>query len=143
MRWLPALIVSLSLIAESSPAQTPDEVREAQSLLIRVDRNPGPVDGVWGRRTEAALVDFLAERGLDFDGELTGMHLALLRDAPEGPSFVRQELGLPYTLTPLLRGNRDQPEAEPATRYDSWELPEFVDPNPNLATLRSTFSSIL
>lgn len=77
------------MIAEVSQAQAPDEVREAQSLLIRVDRNPGPVDGVWGRRTEAALEDFLAERGLDFDGELIEMHLALLRDAPEGPSFVR------------------------------------------------------
>ena len=65
-------------------AQTTEQIREAQSLLIRADRNPGPADGTWGKRTEAALVDFLAEQELNFDGQLTEQTLELLRAAPEG-----------------------------------------------------------
>lgn len=117
-------------------AQTPEQIREAQSLLIRVDRNPGPVDGRWGQRTEAALVDFLAERGLKFDGELTDQTLELLRAAPEGPAFVRRELGLRYTPPNDMRGNRDQPESEGVKTYSTWDIPQYVNPNPNLATLR-------
>jgi hypothetical protein len=39
-----------------------------------------------------------------------------------------------------LRDNRDQPESERAATYDTWEMPEWVDPNPNLATLRRYLS---
>lgn len=117
-------------------AQTAEQIREAQSLLIKVDRNPGPADGAWGQRTEAALADFLAERGLKFDGALTEQTLELLRAAPEGPAFVRRELRLRNTLPNVMRDNRDQPESDAATKYSSWDIPEYVDPNPNLATLR-------
>ena len=81
-------------------------------------------------------MDFLAERRLNFDGELTEQTLELLRAAPEGPAFVRRELGLRNTLPGAMRGNRDQPESERGTRYSSWDIPEYADPNPNLATLR-------
>jgi peptidoglycan hydrolase-like protein with peptidoglycan-binding domain len=117
-------------------AQTTEQIREAQSLLIRADRNPGPADGTWGKRTEAALVDFLAEQELNFDGQLTEQTLELLRAAPEGPAFVRRELGLRNTLPNVMQDNRDQPESELATNYTSWDIPEYVDPNPNLQTLR-------
>jgi peptidoglycan hydrolase-like protein with peptidoglycan-binding domain len=136
---LSALFLCASLCCtcvSQANAQTAEQVREAQSLLIRVDRDPGPVDGVWGKRAEAALVDFLAERGLTFDGELTEQTLELLRAAPEGPAFARRELGMRNTLPKAMRNNRDQPESEGATKYSSWDIPEYVDPNPNLATLR-------
>lgn len=58
------------LSASVAAAQTPEQIREAQALLERADYNPGPVDGVWGGRTEAALIGFLAERSEAFDGEL-------------------------------------------------------------------------
>lgn len=133
-------LILLEFVAtELAHAQTPGQIQEAQSLLVRADRDPGPVDGVWGRRTETALVDFLAERDLEFEGELTDNHLLLLRAAPEGPAFVRRDMGLRNTLPSPLRDNRDQPETEPLTVYDSWELPEWADPNPNLATLRYYF----
>jgi peptidoglycan hydrolase-like protein with peptidoglycan-binding domain len=124
------------LVPSVGAAQTPDQIRELQSLLVRTDRSPGPIDGVWGRKTEAALVDFLAERGMVFDGEVSENELALLRAAPEGPAYVRQEMNLRNTLANVLRDNRDQPESEPAKIYDSWDIPEYVDPNPNLKTLR-------
>jgi peptidoglycan hydrolase-like protein with peptidoglycan-binding domain len=138
MKFHAAGIIALVLcvLTSHAPAQTVDEIREAQQLLIRVDREPGPVDGVWGRRTESALVDFLAERGIRFDGALSESDLELLRSATEGPRYVRRALGLPSTLPNVSRNNRDQPEDEPATRFQTWDIPEYVNPNPNLATLR-------
>jgi peptidoglycan hydrolase-like protein with peptidoglycan-binding domain len=128
-------LLCLACVSQAN-AQTAEQIREAQSLLIRVDRNPGPADGAWGKRTEAALVDFLAERRLTFDGELTEQTLELLRAAPEGPAFVRRELGLRNTLPNVMQDNGDQPESEPATTYSSWDIPEYVDPNPNLTVRR-------
>jgi hypothetical protein len=36
-----------------------------------------------------------------------------------------------------MRGNRDQPESDPATTYSTWDIPQYVNPNPNLRTLRN------
>ncbi|WP_421980943.1 peptidoglycan-binding domain-containing protein [Roseibium sp.] len=136
------VLISLFLTVGAN-AQTLQEIREAQTLLIRADRNPGPVDGAWGRRTEAALVDFLAERGLEFEGALTNEHLNLLRKAPEGPEFVRRAIGLRNTLPRILRDNRDQPENEPVNVTAGRELAEWADPSPNLVTLRFYLSKYL
>jgi hypothetical protein len=44
------------------------DVRHLQQLLLAAGYSPGPLDGVWGPRTEAALVAFQGERGLTEEG---------------------------------------------------------------------------
>jgi len=34
------------------------DVREVQSILTELCFNPGPIDGVWGQKTEKAAKDF-------------------------------------------------------------------------------------
>lgn len=44
---------------------------EVQRALASLGLDPGPADGAWGPRTEAAVAAFAAHRGLAFDGSLT------------------------------------------------------------------------
>lgn len=62
-------------------AATPDEVRETQTALNELGFDPGVVDGLWGRRTESALVAFLESIGESFDGTLSNNELDALRAA--------------------------------------------------------------
>ncbi|WP_109809086.1 TIGR02594 family protein [Sphingosinithalassobacter portus] len=50
------------------PSYSRDEVVKIQHTLARKGFDPGPVDGVWGRRTEAAVRAFQAASGLIADG---------------------------------------------------------------------------
>lgn len=59
------------------PANTTGEpgnrtsVRLAQEILAQLGYNPGPVDGVVGARTRAAIRAFQASEGLPVDGKLS------------------------------------------------------------------------
>jgi formylglycine-generating enzyme required for sulfatase activity len=64
----------------SPPAPTPPapaplvlaqaDIRQAQAWLQVAGLNPGPADGVWGRRTETAVRQFQAQQGLPQTGQL-------------------------------------------------------------------------
>jgi hypothetical protein len=60
-----ALIVSPSLLAQDS-----DEVRAEQQSLKDKGFDPGPIDGINGPRTQAALREFQAKQNLEEDGKL-------------------------------------------------------------------------
>jgi peptidoglycan hydrolase-like protein with peptidoglycan-binding domain len=45
-----------------------DEVKELQRALLRKGINPGPIDGVFGPKTEDAVKRFQERNGLDADG---------------------------------------------------------------------------
>ena len=69
-----------------APASSPDAhrpppqaIREAQSLLAALGYRPGPVDGIWGRRTGAAYRSFLRDAGLPRAETLTPLALRALR----------------------------------------------------------------
>ncbi len=59
--------------------------REAQAHLARAGYSPGIADGVWGRKSAAALIAFSRANGLPASGALTDSHLAALRTAPDAP----------------------------------------------------------
>lgn len=44
------------------------DVMEAQIALRNAGHDPGPIDGIWGNRTQASVLAFQAERGLQVDG---------------------------------------------------------------------------
>lgn len=110
-------------------SQTLDEVREAQTLLYQADYKPGPIDGKWGRRTEAALVAFLQDKELEYDGELSQNELELLRVAPAGDRFRN----IQYTSFGRKISSRTSPLG--ITVFDGFELPQFLEPTPNDRTL--------
>jgi hypothetical protein len=121
------------LFATSVFAQTYDEVREAQTLLYQADYNPGPIDGEWGRRTEGALVAFLQNNGLEYDGELSQNELSLLREAPAGDRFR----SIQYTS--FGREVASETSSLGITVFDGFELPQFLNPTPNDRTLEFYF----
>ncbi|MEO0821340.1 MAG: peptidoglycan-binding domain-containing protein [Pseudomonadota bacterium] len=51
-----------------APGETAIPVGRAQAGLFRLGYNPGPVDGLWGPRTAAAVRAFQAEEGLPISG---------------------------------------------------------------------------
>ena len=121
------------LFATSVFAQTYDEVREAQTLLYQADYNPGPIDGEWGRRTEGALVAFLQDNRLEYDGELSQNELSLLREAPVGDRFR----SIQYTS--YGRAISSNTNDFGITVFDGFELPQFLNPTPNDRTLEHYF----
>ena len=44
------------------------DILEGQKMLNQLGYNAGPSDGILGKRTNKALVLYLKDRGLDFDG---------------------------------------------------------------------------
>ncbi|MDD2234725.1 MAG: glycosyl hydrolase family 18 protein [Desulfitobacteriaceae bacterium] len=75
------------------------EVRELQQLLINWGYNPGPVDGIFGIRTEQAVRLFQRDRGLAADG-LVGPQTwpALLFQQPGGRLYTIQASDTFYKL---------------------------------------------
>ena len=48
------------------------DVREVQSILTELCFNPGPIDGVWGQKTEKAAKDFFSKYSKFFKGYTSG-----------------------------------------------------------------------
>ena len=56
-------------------------VREIQQLLTDLGYQPGPVDGLFGGKTRAAIQTFQRDKGLDPDGRATNQLLQVLRQS--------------------------------------------------------------
>lgn len=124
----------LTAASTSVFAQSSSQIREAQTLLYQADYNPGPIDGEWGRRTEAALIEFLQDQGLNYDGELSENEIEVLRQAPAGPNYRNRRFtsnGRPIEQETFPNG---------VIRFPGWELPQFLDPPPNDQTLAVYFN---
>lgn len=72
-----------AVLPEKGPAPRPasafaDAVTDAQRKLIALGYDIGPADGRWGRRAEAAVLDFQRSTGLNADGRLSKRLLARL-----------------------------------------------------------------
>ncbi|MFZ5782557.1 MAG: peptidoglycan-binding domain-containing protein [Pseudomonadota bacterium] len=61
---------------------TMEEAGEVQALLRRLAFNPGPVDGILGPRTTAAIRAYQESRGLEVDGIANQSLLMRLRSDP-------------------------------------------------------------
>lgn len=62
-----------------------------QRRLLAHDFNPGPVDGIWGRRTRNATVAFQTSKGLSPNGILNNATVAALRATPTGTEIPSHE----------------------------------------------------
>jgi hypothetical protein len=68
--------------ASADPARPAIDVRRIQALLAELGYDPGPIDGLAGRRTASAIRSFQTAEGLSVDGRIeTGLLAALERRA--------------------------------------------------------------
>lgn len=65
---------------------TGDAVRRLQTALTAAGFDPGPVDGIFGSRTDGAVRAFQGARGLAVDGIVGPLTWAALLDTPVPPS---------------------------------------------------------
>lgn len=88
---------------------------KVQQRLIELGFDPGTPDGIWGRRTIAALRHFQESQGLKTDGILgPKSHAALFLTPPEGLGAATGELPWMAEATRLIRtkeflGQRNNP----------------------------------
>jgi hypothetical protein len=61
-------------------------VREVQSLLAGLGYRPGPVDGIMGGKTRAAIEAFQRDQGLAVDGRIGASLITALSRAAAGPT---------------------------------------------------------
>lgn len=78
-RFYIILFTLFALIALPSYAQTRDQVSQAQAYLSRLGYNPGAADGLWGTKTQQAVISFMSERNLGWDGVLNEADFLLIQ----------------------------------------------------------------
>jgi peptidoglycan hydrolase-like protein with peptidoglycan-binding domain len=100
-----------------------DRVRELQRRLRRLGYATGPVDGIFGRRTRAALAWFQRKHGLPTDGrasaravahlrERTGARAERRRQTPEtrdAPAASEESAAAPPRVAPVARADDEAP----------------------------------
>lgn len=60
--------IEASLKKGSTPAKPENMTQEIQQRLINLGYNPGPADGLYGKKTRVAIIDFQNKNGLEPDG---------------------------------------------------------------------------
>ena len=64
------LVTALLSTAATAGVEEDIDVRKVQTLLTKLCYNPGPIDGAWGRKTEAAAKKFFKDNKFKYDGRL-------------------------------------------------------------------------
>lgn len=65
------LFVTLGFYQAESLSATPDcSVRDSQATLKAMGYKPGPIDGVWGKTTAGAILEYQEEKGIAVTGHL-------------------------------------------------------------------------
>lgn len=117
---LSLLALGLTLALGASAATT-GEVREAQRLLNALGYEAGPVDGVAGRRVEAAVRAFQGDMATTETGEVDATLLQALRRAmaPQAPAPLA-----PPPAVAVVASPPPPPPPEPSLTGQTWR---FVD----------------
>ena len=71
-KLLAAIFLATALLSTAAKAGVEEgiDVRKVQTLLTKLCYNPGPIDGAWGRKTEAAAKKFFKDNKFKYDGRL-------------------------------------------------------------------------
>jgi Putative peptidoglycan binding domain/Resolvase, N terminal domain len=94
-------------------------VREVQQRLSKLGFAPGPLDGLFGPRTYAAVLAFQTKHGLAADGIVGALTLTALRQLTGAETPVQQPARGGH---PAARGTTPQPR-DPAQRPDQGHKP--------------------
>lgn len=79
-----------------------DEVKLVQRALASAGYDPGPIDGIFGQRTERAVKAFQAMRGLPIDGQVTPETRTALRHLRVPLISIRQPRPFDIVGDPIL-----------------------------------------
>jgi glycosyltransferase XagB len=93
------------------PPRPSERVREVQRRLHRLAYRPGPIDGLFGPRTERAVRRFQRAEGLKVDGIVGPVSLAALRtqSAREAPRLPQAQVRAPARRPPSQAPGRPLP----------------------------------
>src|ERR687888_312461 len=80
-----------------------ERVRALQRRLRRAGERPGPIDGLFGPRTEAAVERFQGSHGLAVDGIVGEATRGALARLPAAPASQRRRTGAPRPGGPTAR----------------------------------------
>jgi peptidoglycan hydrolase-like protein with peptidoglycan-binding domain len=126
------LILLLALAVGHTPivapvlAQDPAAIESVQKTLKAKGHDPGPVDGVMGPRTTAALRAYQKEQGLDVTGRLDTSTLAKLG----GGAKAGDQAAAQPTTQQGARPSKDEPTSGPSgsPKTTGDKKPSAVDP---------------
>jgi peptidoglycan hydrolase-like protein with peptidoglycan-binding domain len=115
-----AELTTLDLDLEDHPvAIDPAEVREIQTRLQNLGYNPGPIDGILGPKTEAAIRDFQAARGLIVDGIVGPQTQSALEQS------VSESQGLSFETLPKMEDMVFSDLEDLGAEYEILPVPEL------------------
>lgn len=76
------LLISVSVKPLFAGVDKEIDVREVQTLLAELCFDPGPIDGLWGNKTEKAIKNLYATVKGSYDGQFDLIDLGFLREYP-------------------------------------------------------------
>lgn|GEM_PF-4577231 len=77
----PAASANAQVIPKPKPVRPSAVVKQAQALLSQLGYDPGPADGLYGKRTGRAISVFQKDRGVVVSGDVTEELIAQLQEA--------------------------------------------------------------
>jgi peptidoglycan hydrolase-like protein with peptidoglycan-binding domain len=104
-----ALFFSLFLQVGISTSFADSMTRMVQEALTEKGFDPGPVDGVWGSRTKAALMRFQENAGLTANGEIDGATKSSLLSGTSASTSSASAVSM--TMTPAFSEDDTGPDA--------------------------------
>ncbi len=90
-------------------------VTQAQTYLRQLGYDPGPVDGVQGRKTKSAIVAFQRSRGLSADGKITASLINSLVLEANSRQAKQLAAETPVQGKPVKRLAPNPPQVKPVT----------------------------
>lgn len=126
-RGYPATSGGQAAMAEQQQALAPDLVRDVQRSLGQRGFDVGPIDGVYGESTAAALRNFQQTQGLRPTGQLDRQTMAALGIAASGQraETTQQQRQQDYTPT-TRRGAMDQGGMQQQQRQQAALPPDML-----------------
>ncbi len=81
-----AAFILLNPLTSESQARSDPTIHRIQKKLIALGYRPGPIDGIWGKKTSSALRQFQKDQGLPLTGKLDRETASLLSFSEEVPT---------------------------------------------------------
>lgn len=128
-RLVVILVLAVALSAPQAGWAQSVIVRDVQDRLTTLGYNPGPVDGILGPKTRAALRSFQETNGLPATGEVDAETLSALGVTRGAPANIETTI-LPLEPKPSpLETRPASPTPQPAPAYPR---PVLAEPQPSL-----------
>jgi uncharacterized protein (TIGR02594 family) len=103
-------------------------IREVQEALAALGYRPGPLDGIWGRQTQAAVRAFQSDHGLEADGIVGPMTLAaLFPEAGPSPRGIDSPTLVWFQEARRLMGTREKPGTGSNSEILQWAHSQDID----------------